>query len=560
MKSDKILLVVLPYWDPLIPPKGISHLKTFLQHHGYPVVTRDANTGNTFKDLYDAYFNTIKKYVPPEKWGNFYNIGHDVMRNHLTAHIHYSDEKEYMALVKDLVYQTFYTGFNDEQILELNGVVIEFYHELENYALGLLAEVKPGVLGISVFRDTLGPSMFMFKRAKETYPHIQTVMGGCIFSDILYIGTPNLQSFLEVTPYIDKIIIGEGQNLFLKLLRHELPESQRVFTLKDIDEETLGFSELNTPDISDFDVHQYPYLPGQSSMSCPHQCSFCNVQEFFGKYRKKNPGQTVSEMIALYKKYGSQLFFMCDSLLNYTVADLAKEFLESGTMLYWDGYLRVDKEVCDIRNTMLWRRGGFYRARLGIESGSRKMLDLMNKKITVEQIKSSLHSLANAGIKTTTYWVIGHPGETGDDFLATLDLLTELKDSIYEAECNAFIYGYSGQSDSDKWKDKRVLLYPGSAKDMLIVRSWVLNLEPSREVIYSRISRFIEHCNKLGIPNPYSLYDIYKADERWQKLYKNAVPSLVDFKQRNRYIDDTDKVEEVFLMQNTLEEDGDFGF
>jgi radical SAM superfamily enzyme YgiQ (UPF0313 family) len=560
MKSDKILLVVLPYWDPLIPPKGISHLKTFLQHHGYPVVTRDANTGDTFKDLYNAYFNTIKKYVPPEKWGNFYNIGHDILRNHLTAHIHYTDEKEYMALVKDLVYQTFYTRFHDEQILELNGVVIEFYHELENYALGLLAEVKPGVLGISVFRDTLGPSLFMFKLAKEKYPYIQTVMGGCIFSDILYIGTPNLQSFLEVTPYIDKIIIGEGQNLFLKLLRHELPESRRVFTLKDIDEETLGFSELNTPDISDFDVHQYPYLPGQSSISCPYQCSFCNVHEFFGKYRKKNPGQTVDEMIALYKKYGSQLFFMCDSLLNYTAADLAKEFLKSGIILYWDGYLRVDKEVCDIRNTMLWRRGGFYRARLGIESGSRKMLDLMNKKVTVEQIKSSLHSLANAGIKTTTYWVIGHPGETEDDFLATLDLLKELKDSIYEAECNAFVYGYSGQSDSDKWKDKRMLLCPESAKDMLIVRSWVLNLEPSREVIYSRISRFIEHCNKLGIPNPYSLYDIYKADERWQKLYKNAVPSLVDFKKRDSYINDTDKVEEVFLMQNTLEEDGDFGF
>jgi hypothetical protein len=561
MKNKNILLIMMPYWDPLIPPQGISHLKNFLQHHGYRVVTKDANTEDIFKRSYNAYFNILKKYVPREKKGNFYNMGHDVMRNHMIAHINNNDEKKYKDLVRELVYHSFYTEFSEEQIVEFDNVLVEFYAELEKYAVRLLEEIKPEVLGISVLRDTIGPSLFMFNIAKKINPGIKTVMGGSVFADVLFVDTPNFESFLARTPYIDKIIIGEGQNLFLKLLCNELPESQKVFTLKDIDGETLGYSPLNTPDMSDFNVREdYPYLAAQSSSSCPFECSFCNVKTFWGEYRKKDPQQTVDEMTALFVKYGSQLFFMNDSLLNYTASDLAHEVIKSNTTLYWDGYLRVDQAACDSENTFLWRRGGLYRVRLGVETGSQKVLDLMDKKITLDMIRSTLHSLANAGIKTTTYWVIGHPGETEEDFLQTLDFLEELKNYIYEAECNMFLYSYSGQGKTAEWEDKRKLLYPASAEDMLILQTWIVNAEPLREEMIRRVCRFIEHCNNLGIPNPYSLYDIYKADERWQKLHKNAVPNLVDFKEKNSYVDDTGKVEEFMLMQNTMEDDGDFGF
>jgi hypothetical protein len=486
-----ILLVLLPYWDPMVPPQGISHLKRFLRHHGYRVVTKDANTLEEFKDLHDKYFDTLRKFIPENKRGNFVNIGHDVMRNHMMAHLNFTDQETYLQLLEQIIYLTYYTHCGENQILELDGIITEFYSRLKAYALKLLAEVKPGVLGFSVFRDTMAPSLFMARLAKEKYPHIQTVMGGSIFSDTLIIDTPNFETFLKKAPYVDKIIIGEGQNLLLKLLRGELPESQRVFTLKDIDGEILGFSELSTPDLEDFNVRDdYPYLPAQSSVSCPYRCSFCNEREFWGQYRKKDPRTTVAEMTALHKRYGSQLFFMSDSLLNYTADALSQEILKSGVMLYWDGYIKVSDEVCDPENTLSWRQGGFYRARLGIESGSPHLLNVMDKKIKVDQVKSALCSLAGAGIKTTTYWVIGHPGETEEDFQQTLDLLTELKNYIYEAECNVFAYRYGGPGVTDIWSDKRKLLYPPSANDMLMMRTWIVDGEPSRRETYSRVSRF----------------------------------------------------------------------
>jgi radical SAM superfamily enzyme YgiQ (UPF0313 family) len=558
---EKILLLMLPYWTPLVPPQGICHLKSFLQHHGYEVKTKDANIEDGFTALYNKYFEVLRKYIPGNKQGNFFNIGHDVMRNHMIAHIHQENETDYLELVKILIYKTYFTHFDNRQVKELGAILDLFYNKLEKYILSLLEKEKPGVLGISVLRDTIGPSMFGFWVTRANYPSIMTVMGGSLFSDHLRIDSPNFEYFLERTPYIDKIIIGEGQNLFLKLLKGDLPESRKVFTLKDIDGKTLGFTSINSPDMTDFNVKvDYPYLSAGASASCPYQCSFCNVSVFYGKYREKDPRQTVEEMTTLYKTYKNQLFFMNDALLNGIAGPLAEEFLKSNVTLYWDGYLRIDDAVSDIENTLLWRRGGLYRVRLGVESGSQHVLDIIGKKISPHQTKDALASLANAGIKTTAYWVIGHPGETEADFLQTLQLLEETKNNIYEAECNPFIFGFNGQSNSHEWSDKRKLLYPPEAKSMLVLQSWVVDSLPTREDIFNRVNRFVARCKELGIPNPYSLNDIYQADIRWQNLHKNAVPCMVDFNSKGAYINECKYIKQVSLLHAKLQDSGDFEF
>jgi radical SAM superfamily enzyme YgiQ (UPF0313 family) len=113
------------------------------------------------------------------------------------------------------------------------------------------------------------------------------------------------------------------------------------------------------------------------------------------------------------------LFLLTDSTLNPIAAELSKEISKSGVSIYWDGFLRADRHVCNPENTLSWRQGGFYRAMLGLESGSQRVLDLMAKRITVQQSEAALASLAYAGIKTTTFWLFGYPGETEQDFRMT---------------------------------------------------------------------------------------------------------------------------------------------
>jgi hypothetical protein len=240
-------------------------------------------------------------------------------------------------------------------------------------------------------------------------------------------------------------------------------------------------------------------------------------------------------MIYLYKKYRCQIFYMADSLLNGVITDIANEFIRRDVSLYWDGYLRVLK-TCSTDMTFLWRRGGLYRVRMGIETGSQRILDLMGKGITVDQIRETISKLAYAGVKTTAYIVIGHPGETEDDFQQTLDLIEELKNDIWEAECNPFTYFYSGQGKTGAWVDSKTLLYPPWAKDMLITQTWFVNEAPAREVMFNRICRFVELCRKLGISVPWSMQGVNQSDERWHRLHKNAVPRLSDIIKKKGYI------------------------
>jgi hypothetical protein len=560
-KQTKILLVFLPFWTPQIPPLGISCLKGFLEKQGFQVKTVDANIEEQFKDIDNRYFERLLEQVPADKRGNFYNVGQDVLRNHLMAFLNYENEKEYQELIIDIIYKTFYVVVDAPLVMELHRLLSEFYQRLETYFFGLLDKERPSVLGLSVNRGNLPAALFAFKGTRERYPDIKTVMGGPVFSQYLEIGTPDFEYFLEKTgDYIDKIFIGEGEGLFLKWLKGELPQEQRVYTLKDIGNEMLDLSSVETPDFSDLELRFYPNLATYSSRSCPFQCSFCSETVYWGRYRKRPAKQIATELVTLYQRHRSQLFLLGDSLLNPVIDNLAGELIDTGVSIYWDGYLRVDKASCDIKKTMFWRRGGFYRARLGIESGSPQVLELMGKKISLAHIRLTAAALAEAGIKTTTYWVIGHPGETEADFQQTLDLVEELKDDIYEAWCSPFQYFLNGQVQSAQWATNSFSLYPPAAKKLLITQTWTLDVEPTRQEAFQRMNRFVEHCKRLGVPNPFSLEDIYNADQRWKKLHRNAVPSIVAFENRDVYIDENKTVKELIDAPAEIPDDGDFGF
>lgn len=560
-QKEKVLLVLLPFWTPQIAPMGISCIKSYLNPQGFDVRTVDANIEMDLRIGYDLYVEKIKECIPPEKRGNFSSLVNDVWQNHMMSHIHYEDEKKYFELVKMLVNKVFYHEIDGQRISELNSNLTEFYDRLESYFLALLEKENPSVLGVSAFIGTLPSSLFVLRLTKEKYPHILTVIGGGVFYDQLGMGTPNLEFFLEKTKdYIDKIIIGEGELLFLKLLRGELPDNQRLFTIEDIANRVLDLSKVDIPDVSDFDLKHYPCVGAYASRSCPFQCNFCSDPVMWGTYRKKSPAQITAEFTALYEKYGYQLFILTDLLMNPIIKDLAPELIKSKHSFYFDAPMRVWDEAANPENTFLWRRAGYYRVEMGCESGSPRVLKLMNKRITVEQIKAAISTLAQAGIKTTTYWVIGYPGETEEDFQQTLDLVEELKDDIYEAMNNAFWYHPGGQVHSAGWREKSYLLYPEESKDMLILRHWLLDLEPSREERYRRVFRFVEHVTKLGIPDIFSLQDLYEADERWRKLHKNAVPPLVEFKKEGIYIDENKRVRPVRSVESTPRDDGNWGF
>ncbi|MCP5104049.1 MAG: hypothetical protein GY950_11755, partial [bacterium] len=269
---------------------------------------------------------SLRDHIPGEKRGNYLSIGTDVLRNHLMSHINYTDKKKYIELVKLLIAKTYYIDAVEALVHRLIHTVEDFYRWLESYMLKLLEKEKPGVLGLSVYKDILPAAVYASRLTRRKYPHIKTVIGGSVFSEQLTVGSPDLAFFLEKTrDYIDKIIIGQGELLFLNYLQGNLPESQQLYTARDIAAQQLDLSQLPVPDYSDIEIDRYPYLGFTGSVSCPYQCSFCNVVAYFGQFKQKNPGQMVEEMLRLYDRYGRQVFYLSDNMVNPFIFELARE-------------------------------------------------------------------------------------------------------------------------------------------------------------------------------------------------------------------------------------------
>ncbi len=553
--EQNVLLMLLPFWDPQIPPMGLASLKGYLERHGYRAKTIDANVEPRFRNMYHRYLGILEKYTPPEKQGNLFNHGEKLMGEHLTAHFNRTGEADYMRLLKLLIEDKFFFPYREEWIRELDGVIGEFFVVLEDYIIKVLEEEKPGVLGFSTFSGTLAASLYAARLAKQTCPAVKTVIGGGIFSNQFALGSADLDFLVEKTgQWVDHFIAGEGEVLLLKLLKGELPDSTKIFSRFMPGLEPLDLDRAALPDFSGFKPGHYPYLGAYSSRSCPFQCTFCSDTVNWGAFRAKKAHQTAAELIQLSRRYSYQLFLFTDSLLNHIVGPLSEELIRADAPVYWGGYLRADKPACDTSNTLNWRRGGFYAAKLGLESGSARILELMGKKITPDQIRQTLFSLAYAGIKTTTYWVIGYPGETEDDFQQTLDLLALVKDDIYEADFNPFFYHPNSLVETGK----PVPVYPSWAGELLMYRDYRLDAEPSWQETLMRGRRFTGHCRNLGIPNPYTIDELNRADERWRRLHKNAVPPLISFRDPNGRIDEKRNIKNVSCAENTMPDEGDW--
>lgn len=339
---------------------GVGLFEELFGGGDFDIKTVDANIDVRFRESYEAYFGVLKEHVPVERQGNFYSIGQDVLHNQMMAHLTRQDEGEYIELVEQLILKTYFCRIPETAVMRMIELMGDFFRELENYVLELLEEEKPQVFGLSVCSGTLAPSLFAFQLAKKTDPGIETIMGGGIFCDQFAVGTPNFELLLKETEgYLDTLIVGEGEILFSKYLKGELPKGQRYYSFQDISGAHLDITDVAIPDFSDFDVPQYPYLSAYTSRSCPYQCSFCSDTVMWGKYRKKKGSRIVTEMTRLYESHGARLFMMSDLLLNPVVEDLSKEMEKAERVLYWDGCLRAEKHVCDVDNTLRWRRGGF---------------------------------------------------------------------------------------------------------------------------------------------------------------------------------------------------------
>src|SRR5262245_56342582 len=465
-EKGKILLVKPPYFTPWTPPLGIAILKTFLEQNGYSVKCLDLNVEPELWGMHHKYFSTIQS-LEDVSVNDGYSKLWWILQAHMLAYTNGADPVACFRVL-EMVIPLYGISHNKKVLDTLMSLVENFFNRLDDL-LNQIDLSSYSVVGTSTYTTSLAASLFILKKIKKEHSQIKTVMGGGVFADDLALGSDNLTTLVEEYPYVDHVVLGEGEMLLLKLLDGDLGH-KRVVSLSDLQGKGLEMKDVPTPDFTDLNFNNYYHLTIEGARSCPFQCSFCSETIQWGQYRKKPIKVFVDQVMELAERHNNNSFFMGDSLMNPYIQDFAKELINRNAKIFYDGYLRADKPVTSRDRTKFWARSGLFRVRLGIESASARVLSAMDKMTTPKVISDVLKSLVSAGIRATTYWIVGFPGETEEDFQETLDFIEEHHRYIYELEAHPYYYYPYGQIGSRLYQCYS--LYPEEVTDVTKFKVW----------------------------------------------------------------------------------------
>lgn len=175
---------------------------------------------------------------------------------------------------------------------------------------------------------------------------------------------------------------------------------------------------------------KFPIAPIITTRGCPFNCSFCAGKLNTGEIiRKRSVLSVLNEIKLLYKDFGIREFHIIDD--NFTAnRSFAKEILKGIKNLNLNASFAVPNGVrlnsLDGEILSLMKEAGFYLISAGIESGSNRILKLMNKKLNVRQIEEKIALIRNFGLQAAGFFILGYPGETEKEISQTINFSLKL--------------------------------------------------------------------------------------------------------------------------------------
>ena len=157
---------------------------------------------------------------------------------------------------------------------------------------------------------------------------------------------------------------------------------------------------------------------------CPYTCRWCSRAVYGGSYRRRSPRLVVDEIELVAARYHPDSLWFVDDVFT-----INHRWLEELTVELERRKLRVPYECITRADRLnehvaaLLKRSGCFRVWIGAESGSQKVLDAMDRRVTVEEVGDMIRLCKRTGIETGTFIMLGYPGETEADIIATIDHL-----------------------------------------------------------------------------------------------------------------------------------------
>ena len=229
----------------------------------------------------------------------------------------------------------------------------------------------------------------------------------------------------------DTVVVGEGEQSMLSIAKNyplNVPKISTEF-INDID-------DIPFPDREAIDIHSYKYFIDDepattiiTSRGCPYNCAFCST--IWGKKVRTHSANYVIDEIKEIQRLGFRGIMFFDDILILNKPRLLKicEYLKK-EHLVWRCFVRANVVSREVLNIMA--ESGCKEIGVGIESGSQKILDIINKGTTVEQNKNVIKFAKESGIKVKAFLIVGLPGETKETIIETEKFLEEMQPDDFD--------------------------------------------------------------------------------------------------------------------------------
>ena len=251
----------------------------------------------------------------------------------------------------------------------------------------------------------------------------------------------------EVMSYkeIDYGVIGPATKNFPELL-HNLEKGRDLDNIKGVAFKKNGNVCINFPVTlqEDFEILPFParhlfdnskyhtivskrknFSVMMSSKGCPSRCGFCYVKNI--PYTCRSAEATVDEIEQCHRRFNIREIEFFDpsfTIDKQRVINISRGIRKRGLDLIWACRSRVDTVDEELLEEM--RRGGCHRIYYGIESGCQKLLNEVNKGITLEQIRRIVDSTRQKGMLVLGFFLIGAPGDTMETVSDTVNFALSL--------------------------------------------------------------------------------------------------------------------------------------
>jgi radical SAM superfamily enzyme YgiQ (UPF0313 family) len=302
------------------------------------------------------------------------------------------------------------------------------------------------------------------KYIRSISPDIPIIVGGPHTSLLPRVSLDEHVANIAITGRAENLIIPvieglEGKRSFDSIPDIYYRKGKKIIYNNKSKNDIKIFDDLPLPSLSKVEKYEYGHILGvkiaegklasiSTSEGCVYNCKFCNLHSHLPVFKARTIEKVIDEIDYVVDQGYKTIVFVDDNFMTnkQRVKKIMDYIIESGcNVKIWIFGARADSAEKPLWEKM--KRAGVENMNFGLESGSQKILDFYNKKLSIEQSRKAIQLSKKMGFFVQANFMIGAPIETRESIEETINFAKSIPADI------AIFYLFTYTYKSELWND-----------------------------------------------------------------------------------------------------------